>query len=118
MRIDELVGHLDQMSWEEHVDFEIDDEEGGSPSDTGAEEERIQVLARQLSPALLDELEGRPGYVAWTLRLAPHVRGDPAVERARRHLKASDAHVRYFAQRIVELITPEGGHYPEDSNDG
>lgn len=101
MTIDELTRKLDELSWEEQVEFELDDREASSGDGIDADA-RIRVLASRLSPTLLDKLERTPGYLAWVLRLAPDVPGDRAQARARRHAGDPDGRVRYWARRITD----------------
>ena len=107
MTIDELTRLIDDLSWEEHVEFEIDAEDPPAVVDRSVSEvdARLRALAIRLSPGLLDALERRPGYVGWALRLAPHVPGGRARTRAERHARDPDSDVRYWSERILERVS-------------
>lgn len=102
MTLDELKERLNDLSWEEQMEFEMS-ERGphGSTDATRGIERGVQELARQVTPSLLDQLEQDGGYDVWSLRLSPHVPGDSPARRARRFLHHADASVRYWATEII-----------------
>ncbi len=97
----ELITALDDLGWDEQVAFEAS-ERSDMPDDidVGAEE-RLRALARQVTPALLNELERRPGYVVWALRLSPLVSGDTPAVRATRHAGDPDPRIRFCVEDIL-----------------
>jgi len=100
MTFEELKERLNQLSWEEQMEFELS--ERGAPDSIDSTVERgIQELARQVTPSLLDQLELDGGYAVWSLRLSPHVPGDSPARRARRFLHHADSNVRYWATELI-----------------
>jgi hypothetical protein len=102
MRLDELTNLLDELSWDEQVDFEMRERFPDSDSaQQAADDETSRLLGPRLTPALLDALEREDGYLAWVLRLSPYVPGDVPTRRAQRLLHHADSDVRYWAARIM-----------------
>jgi len=102
MTVAELKERLNDLSWEEQMEFEMSERGAQGSTDATREIERgVRELARQLTPSLLDQLEQDGGYVVWSLRLSQHVPGDSPSRRAQRFLHHADAGVRYWAAEII-----------------
>jgi hypothetical protein len=99
--IRDLTAALDELSWREQVEFELGERYPGHQGDAEILE-RLQRLGKTLTPALLDELERKPGYIAWVLRLSPSVPGDDPVRRARRYQSDGDPDIRYWAGELLK----------------
>jgi len=98
----ELMAALDDIGWAEQATFEASERpDVPEDLDSGAEE-RLRELARSVTPVMLDQLERQPGYLVWALRLSPLVAGDASRARAERHAADRNAHVRYWAARLLE----------------
>ena len=105
MTVNELKQVLNNMAWEEQIEFEMSERDCTQFSERPAALERkVRQVARNLNSTLLDELQQDEPYVVWALRLSPHVPGDHALERARPFLQHPDGDIRYWAVRIVEHI--------------
>lgn len=102
----ELMRRLDELSWGEQIDFELS-ERDATATDVSAEPSAsdLQELAATLTKVDLDQLAQEPGYLAWTLRLSPLVRGDNCTRRAESALSDSDSdsEVRFWAQRALDF---------------
>jgi hypothetical protein len=106
MTFDELKEKLNELAWEEQAEFEMSERKDGGTASTMQEiEPKIQELARQITPTLLDMLEQDAGYIVWVLRLSPNVPGDSPAVRARLFLHHSDNNVRFWASEIVKNIS-------------
>ncbi len=104
MDIQELIEQLDDLSWQEQMNFELSERDAKFARQTAAEiEHAIQELGGELTPALLDQLEQEDGYVVWALRLSPYVPGDNPSRRAQRYLNHPDSSVRYRAEQNRDL---------------
>jgi|SRR2546423_1354213 len=102
MTVEELKEKLNDLSWEEQMEFEMSERGAQDSTDAMQEIERkMRELARQVTPPLLDQLEQDGGYVVWSLRLSPHVPGDSPARRGRRFLHHADRSVRYWAAEII-----------------
>ena len=102
MTIDELIERLDDLSWEEQMNFEMTERDAEYARQIAPEIERaIQELAGVITPVLLDQLEREEGYVVWALRLSPHVPGDNPSQRGQRYLNDPNGNVRYWAEQIA-----------------
>ena len=100
MTIESLKTRLNAIAWEEQMDFEASEREGGAEVSAATQAARLQELAGALTPVQLDELERAPGYAVWALRLAPFVAGDDTRTRAMRWIAHADHDVRHWAARL------------------
>jgi hypothetical protein len=102
MTAEELKERLDELSWQEQMEFEMS-ERDVQVSDTMMRdlESNIRELAKHVTPTLLDALEHEAGYLVWALRLSRFVHGDNPAVRGRRYLRHQDSAVRYWARTIA-----------------
>jgi hypothetical protein len=104
MTVDELKERLNELAWDEQMDFEISERHSETSVDDMEETEgKIRKLAKKLTTTLLDQLEQDEGYVAWVLRLSPYVPGDKPAGRAERFRHHPDSSVRYWANKILQM---------------
>jgi hypothetical protein len=103
MTVDRLKEALDDLSWDEQMDFEMSERPGGVPPEAGGSDRRLRAIAAEVTVSLLDALEQEAGYAAWALRLSPYVAGDRPASRARRFLNHPNRDVR---QRAEEILRP------------
>jgi hypothetical protein len=102
MNIEELIERLDDLSWQEQMHFEMSERNPQYALQTVTEIDRsIREIAGEITPVLLDQLERVDEYVAWALRLSPHVPGDNPSQRGQRYLNHPNNNVRYWAERIA-----------------
>lgn len=101
MTPEELLQALDSLGWEEFYEVRSHDDhperDAAPPSVPG----RLDSIGADVTPAMLDGLARTPGYLAWALRLCPHVRGADCDALARQHADSDDHAVRYWAQRLL-----------------
>lgn len=103
MTLDELKERLNELAWDEQMDFEMSERHPEtSAEEMEAIERKIKKLAKKLTTRLVDQLEQDEGYVAWALRLSAHVPGDMFAERAQRFTHHPDTNVRYWAVKILQ----------------
>lgn len=104
MTLDKLKERLNELSWEEQMNFEMSERYPENFEDvTAITEHKIQELAQLLTPSLLDSLEREEGYIAWVLRLSPYVPDDSSLQRGQRFLYNPDSRVRYWASEIIRI---------------
>ncbi len=104
MTVDELKERLNDLAWNEQMDFEMSERFSETSADGMEETERkIHRLAKKLTATLVDQLEQDEGYVVWALRLSTYVPGDVPAERAQRFRHHPDSTVRYWANKITQM---------------
>jgi hypothetical protein len=102
MNIKELIERLDDLSWQEQMNFEMSERNSEYAHQTALDiEGAIRKIASETTSILLDQLEQEEEYVVWALRLSPHVSGDKPSERGKPYLKHSDSNVRFWAELIT-----------------
>ena len=109
MTLQELKQRLNELAWQEQMDFEMSERRNDSDADEMEDTElKIKNLAGKLTTTLLDELEQDEGYVVWALRLSPYVPGDTPVMRAQRFRDHPETNIRYWAAKLAQSNeTPE-----------
>ncbi len=119
MNLHTLRERLDELAWDEQVNFELSERHSGE-SDTGEEDlqRKIRELAQHLSPAVLDALEGEEGYLTWVLRLSPHVPGDAYRKRAQRYVRHHDSQVRFWATQVLRSSSTRANIGPKRPHEG
>ena len=100
-----LTQKLNEISWQEHVNFEISekypDDREQSLRDAEEIEAMLRDLASQISPNTLDMLEQTDG-IEWSLRLSPYVVEDDSVARAKKYLHHERYEIRFWAKRLLK----------------
>jgi hypothetical protein len=102
MNLQELIERIDDLSWQEQMEFEMSERDSQYAQWTATEIEHIiQEVASETSPGLLDQLELEEAYIVWALRLSLHVRDDNPLRRGHRYMEHPNSNVRYWANRII-----------------
>lgn len=106
MNLATLLKLLEELAWDEQVEFEMGERHPESVEESIADIERkIQELGARLSPELLDALEAHEDCdPRWLLRLCPYVTRDDWRARATRFLDNEDSEVRYWAKYVLERM--------------
>ncbi|MEM9006465.1 MAG: hypothetical protein AAGE59_23440 [Cyanobacteria bacterium P01_F01_bin.86] len=102
MNLDELKVHLNQIAWEEQVNFEISERYSEANDNDAAVEESLRSLGHQLTPSMLDELQQDCGYITWALRLSPFVPNDKSRQRTHSFITHQKSQVRYWANVLLD----------------
>lgn len=96
---------LNDISWLEHVHFEMSEKNPDDREQCLRDAEEIETmlrdLASQISPDTLDILEQTDG-IEWSLRLSQYVAADHSVTRAKKYLHHERYEIRYWAKRLCE----------------
>jgi hypothetical protein len=102
MNIKELIERLDDLSWQEQMNFEMSERDSEYARQTASDIEcDIREIASEITSTLLDQLEQKEEYVVWALRLSPYVPGDQPSKRGKFYLNHPDSNVRYWAKLIA-----------------
>ena len=102
MDTNELKRELDEIHWEEQMEFELTEADPQSGESLHFEiQKKIKELAYILSSIDLDNLQQDDDYIIWALRLSPHVPDDDSRSRAKNFLKHRDSQVRFYASEII-----------------
>ena len=102
MNLNELKVRLNQIAWDEQVNFEVSECFSEENDDEKAVEDQLRELGQQLTPSLLDALEQDYAYITWVLRLSPFVPNDEPKRRAKNLVNHQDSQVRYWAQNLLD----------------
>jgi hypothetical protein len=102
MTLDELKEKLNDLAWEEQMEFEMSERHSEFSEEMMQKiQDYIHEIAQQITPRLLDMLEQEKGYIIWVLRLSPYVRGDDPISRGRRFIHHPDVQVQNWAAEIM-----------------
>ncbi|QPC83397.1 hypothetical protein G4Y79_03170 [Phototrophicus methaneseepsis] len=101
MDIKELTTKIEEISWAEHVNFEVGDKYPEPEQGEFKIEEMLRQLGQQISPAMLDELESDFDGIEWSLRLSHFVVEDDSKKRAQRFINHKNKQIRLRASRLL-----------------
>lgn len=101
MDIDLLKAKLNEIGWDEHINFELSERYSEKSNDETIVEGKLRELGQQITSTMLDKLEQADGYIIWSLRLSPFVPSDEPKHRAQRFVHHENSQVRYWANKLL-----------------
>lgn len=100
-----LFKRLNEISWQEHVNFEISEKYPEDREQDRRSAEEIEAMLRDLashiSPDTLNMLE-QTDSITWSLRLSQYVNDDDSASRAQKYLHHEQYEIRFWAKRLHE----------------
>lgn len=100
-----LFKRLNEISWQEHVNFEISEKYRDDREQTLRDTEEIEAMLRNLasyiSPDTLNMLE-QTDSITWSLRLSQYVDDDDSATRAQKYLHHEQYEIRFWAKYLLE----------------
>ena len=102
MDYETFIEKLNEISWIEHVNFELSEKYPESVEDEAERFQQMLIeLGSQIKPNLLDTLETDEEGIVWALRLSPYVSDDDSKARAKKHLNHESKQVTYWVKFVI-----------------